>query len=33
LNRNLPRDHFRERLTTVHKPILLKKWRDEATFH
>ena len=33
LNRTLPRSHMRERLANVHKPILLKKWKAEATYH
>jgi hypothetical protein len=33
LNRTLPREHFRQKLTEVHKPILLAKWKDEATYH
>ena len=33
MNRTLPREHFRQRLTELHKPILLAKWRDEATYH
>lgn len=33
LNRTLPREHFREKLTEVHKPILLAKWKAEATYH
>lgn len=33
LNRTLPREHFRQKLTEVHKPVLLAKWKDEATFH
>ena len=32
-NRTLPRDHFRQKLTEVHKPVLLKQWKDEATYH
>lgn len=33
LNRTLPREHFRQKLTEVHKPVLIQKWRDEATYH
>lgn len=33
LNETLPRSYFLEKLQEVHKPILLKKWRDEATYH
>lgn len=33
LNRTLPREHFRKRLTLVHKPVLLSKWKAEATYH
>lgn len=33
LNRTLPREHFRQKLSTVHKPILLAKWTAEATYH
>lgn len=33
LNRTLHREHFRQRLTEVHKPVLLAKWKDEATYH
>ena len=32
-NRTLPRDHFRQKLTEVHKPVLLSLWKDEATYH
>jgi len=33
LNRTLPREHFRKKLTDVFKPILLEKWLDEVTYH
>ncbi len=33
MNRTLPREHFRKKLTEVHKPILLSLWKDEATYH
>lgn len=33
LNRTIPREHFRRKLTEVHKPVLLAKWKDEATYH
>ena len=33
MNRTLPREHFRQKLDEVHKPVLLAKWKDEATYH
>ena len=33
LNRTLPRDHFRQKLNDLHKPLLIAKWKDEATYH
>jgi hypothetical protein len=33
LNRTLPRDYFKQKLTEVHKPILKKQWKEEATYH
>lgn len=32
-NRNLPREYFKEKLETIYKPILIKKWKAEATYH
>lgn len=32
-NRTLPREYFRQKLTEVHKPVLLKNWKKEATHH
>lgn len=33
LNRTLPREYFRTKLQTVYRPILLAKWKAEATYH
>lgn len=33
LNRTLPREHYRQFLTEVLKPVLLEKWKAEATYH
>lgn len=32
LNRTLSREHFRQKLNDVHKPVLMAKWK-EATYH
>lgn len=32
-NRTLPREYFRQKLTEVHKPVLVKQWDAEATYH
>jgi hypothetical protein len=33
MNHNLPKEHFRDKLNEVHKPVLLAKWKAEATYH
>lgn len=33
LNRTLPREYFRQKLTEVHKPVLIQNWKKEATYH
>lgn len=33
VNHQLHRDHFREKLTNVWKPIILKLWKKQAEFH
>jgi hypothetical protein len=33
MNRTLPREYYRKKLDEVYKPILLAKWKNEATYH